>query len=111
MPFADLEAARQQCHSMRELVVLHPGGWRDADSLHKLKTMLLAAKRSLGDQDFETLARALEGYAAELFSESDHEKWAQGRTSGADYLRLLILRQLDKLCARLEMIEAVRTRA
>jgi hypothetical protein len=43
-----------------------------------------------------------------LFSEQAHKKWDRGNVSGADFLRLGIVRALHSVSRRLSEIEAAR---
>jgi hypothetical protein len=52
----------------------------------------------------------VDGYGADLFSESGRLKWAQTPVSGADFLRLKILRELDAFHARLLQLQLEVTR-
>ena len=48
------------------------------------------------------------GYATDLFSEQAHKKWDRRNVSGADFLRLEIMRALHSVSRRLSEIEAAR---
>src|ERR1051325_262162 len=47
-------------------------------------------------------------YAAELFGRGEHRKWESESMSGAEFLRLQILKALDSFHSRLYSIEAIR---
>jgi hypothetical protein len=111
MPHVDLYIARKYCQEMRDLIVHHAGGWADAASLSKFQQVTAAAASAVDDLECRHLASAIAEFAGDLFSVIDHAKWAQGRTSGADVLRLRILREITAFQGRLTYIEAVRTGA
>ena len=111
MPHADLFIATKHCQAMRDLIVHHTGGWADAESLNKFQQMAAAAASAVDDLECKHLASAIAELAADLFSAIGHAKWAQGQTSGADVLRLRILREITAFQGRLTYIEAVRTGA
>lgn len=111
MHHADLLTAREHCQAMHDLIVHHTGGWADADSLDKFQRMTAAAAAAMDDLDCEHLASVIIELATDLFSTVDHAKWAQGQTSGADVLRLRILREITAFQGRVAYIEAVRTGA
>jgi len=89
------------CARIRDLILHHRGGWADSDALRKFRLLSCAASRAVDDAEGAELMRAADRYASELFSDSDHQKWATGRTSGADILRLCILAKLDAFRDRL----------
>ena len=111
MPDADLYIARKHCQAMRDLIVHHTGGWADAESLNKFQHVTAAAASAVEDPECKHLASAIIELAGDLFSAIGHAKWAQGQTSGADVLRLRILREITAFQGRLAYIEAVRTGA
>lgn len=111
MPHADLYIATKHCHAMRDLIVHHTGGWADAESLNRFRHMTAAAASAVDDRECKHLASAIVDLANDLFSTIGHAKWAQGQTSGADVVRLRILREITAFQGRLTYIEAVRTGA
>lgn len=89
------EDALAYCARIRDLILLHSGGWADAEALRKFKLLSQAAVRAAADAECSELMRTAEQHAADLFSAGAHLKWAKGSTSGADVLRLSILGRLD----------------
>lgn len=108
MSYEDLDAARGYYHAIRGLIIHHAGGWRDEIVLRKLHFACRAAAAALADRQCRVQLGAIEDYARQLYSDAAHVKWARGQTSGADYLRLQILRELDVFHARLGEIETMR---
>jgi hypothetical protein len=47
-------------------------------------------------------------YVADLYSDAGHLKWSRKQTSGADFLRLRVLREIDAFGARLEAVAEMR---
>ena len=111
MPYADLDIAGTQCQAAREVVLFHDGGRHDEPTLHRLQQMLQLASAAVGDGECKSYFEAALRYAKDLFSDSAHEKWARASTSGTDFLRLQILRELDNAKQRLAEIEAMRSSA
>jgi hypothetical protein len=109
MPYADLLAAGRHGQSMRDIVVLRTGGWQDDRSLEQLQGLADAAASSVGDAECKALLAAIVRLATDLFSAAGHARWAQGHTSGADFLRLQILREIKAFQDRLAAIDAMRT--
>jgi hypothetical protein len=109
----DLETARKHYSAMRDLIIHHLGGSRNERTLRKLQDLSRKAAAAIDDSDCKRLLSAVDGYGADLFSESGHLKWAQTQISGADFLRLQILRELDDFHARLLLLqlEAIRNEA
>ena len=89
------------CARVRDLILHHNGGWADGEALRKFRLLSYAAARAAADEQCAELLRTADEYAADLFSESAHRKWAQGQTAGADVLRLCILGKLDAVRERL----------
>lgn len=106
MPYLDLDAAERQYHALRELIIHHPGGWRDESSLQRLRKICRAANAAVEDLECREHIGAVEDYACGLYSETGHRKWALGNMSGADLLRLRILRELSSFQGRLAFLEA-----
>jgi hypothetical protein len=92
------------CARLRDLILLHNGGWADADGLYRFHLLAGAAARAADDAQCGELLRSAEQYAKDLFSATAHHSWARGKTSGADILRLCILGKLDTLRDRLTQL-------
>jgi hypothetical protein len=106
----DLETARKHYSAMRDLIIRHRGGSRSEQALGKLRDLSRKAAAAIDDSDCKRLLSAVDGHGADLFSESGHLKWAQTPVSGADFLRLKILRGLDAFHARLLQLQFEATR-
>ena len=107
---SDLETARRHYSAMRDLIIRHRGGSRDERTLGKLWDLSRKAAAAIDDSDCRSLLSAVEGYGAQLFSESGHLKWARTEMSGAHFLRLQILRELDAFHVRLLELQLEATR-
>jgi hypothetical protein len=92
------------CARIRDLILLHSGGWADADALYRFHLLSGAAARAAHDAQCIELLRTAEQYAKDLFSATAHHSWARGKTTGADILRLCILGKLDTLRERLTQL-------
>jgi len=90
---------------MRDLIIRHRGGSRNEQALGKLRDLSRKAAAAIDDRNGKSLLSAVDDYGADLFSESGHLKWAQTPVSGADFLRLKILRELDAFHARLMQLQ------
>jgi hypothetical protein len=106
----DLETARKHYSAMRNLIIHYRGGSRDERTLEKLGDLSRKAAAAIDDSACKRLLSAVDGCGADLFSESGHLKWAQTPISGADFLRLKILRELDAFHARLLQLQFEATR-
>src|SRR5262245_34387587 len=93
--------ALAHCGRIRDLILLHSGGWADADALRKFRGLSYSAAAAADDAECAELMRVADQYAVDLFSDTGHQKWARARTSGADILRLCILAKLDAFRDRL----------
>ena len=106
--FADLDEARRRFSALEELVIHHPGGWADEESLRKSRILLAAARGALDDPECRATLSAIEPLLADLYSEAAHRKWDHVQTTGRDFLRLRILRDLSALDEHLAEIEQQR---
>jgi hypothetical protein len=107
----DIEAARRHYLAMRALISHHPGGREDDETLSKLQEISQKAAAAIDDVECKALLWLVDGYGADLFSDSGHRKWVRTRVSGADFLRLQILKELDAFHARLFQLEVARNAA
>lgn len=98
--------ALTHCERIRDLIIHHSGGWADTDALRKFRLLSYAAARAADNADCSELMRTGDQYATDLYSASAHHKWARGKTSGADMLRLCILSKLDAFRERLMQLLA-----
>ena len=110
MAYPDIEEVRKQYSALREIVIHNPGGWNDVASLDRVSVLVGRASHALDDEECTQQLRRVESYAAALYSDDGHAKWARKSMSGADYLRLQILIALEVINTRLFMIDALRNR-
>jgi hypothetical protein len=101
----DLATARRHYAAMRDLIIRHRGGSPDERALGRLWDLSRKAAATIDDGNCRSLLSAIEGHGAQLFSESGHLKWARAEMSGAHFLRLQILRQLDAFHMRLLQLQ------
>src|SRR5947207_6797225 len=73
----DVETARKHYSAMRNLIINHRGGSRDERTLERLGDLSRKAAAAIDDSDCKRLLSAVDGYAADLFSESGHLKWGE----------------------------------
>jgi hypothetical protein len=108
MVFPDLDDARRHHAALLEIIIHHPGGWADRASRHRVAELCGEAASAIDDAQCAQQIEAIASYAADLFSEQVHRRWDRGNTSGADFLRLEIVRTLHSYRRRLSAIEARR---
>ena len=101
----DIETARRHYAAMRDLIIRHRGGSPDDRVLRRLWDLSRKAAAAIDDGNCRSLLSAVEGYSAQLYSESAHLKWARTEMSGAHFLRLQILRELDAFHMRLLQLQ------
>lgn len=111
MPNADIFIAAKHCQAMRDLIVMHTGGWQDDASLRTIRQLARAAASAVDDADCKDLGETIIHFASHLFSVAGHAEFAHGQTSGADVLRLRILREIQAFRDRLSYLEAMRATA
>jgi len=90
---------------MRELIIHHRGGWRDEQSIWQMQQFCWAALGAVEDSECMECIKSIQSYASDLFSEFYHHRWARRHMTGADVLRLQILRELEAFYARLVVLE------
>jgi hypothetical protein len=95
--FHDLDEARRRFSALEDLVIHKPGGWADEDTLRKARALLASARAAFDDPECRAVLAAIEPLLADLYSESGHQKWNHSKTSGRDFLRLRILRELGSV--------------
>ena len=108
MVFPDLDEARRHHAALLEIIIHRPGGWADSASRNRVVELCREAGSAVDDAQCVKQIEAVAGYAADLFSEQAHRRWDRGNTSGADFLRLEIVRALHSYSCRLSAIEAGR---
>lgn len=108
MPNTDLFIAAKHCQAMRDVIVMRTGGREDDASLMSIRRLARAAAAAVDDADCRDLGETIIHFATHLFSERGHEEFANGKTSGADVLRLRILREIQAFRDRLSYLEAMR---
>ena len=108
MLFADLDDARRHHAALLEIILHHPGGWADRASLNRIVELCRVAGAAIDDAQCAEQAGIVADCATDLFSEQAHKKWDRSNVSGADFLRLEIMRALHSFSRRLSEIEAAR---
>lgn len=108
MPYVDLEIGRRSYQAMRELVIHRTGGFRDEPSWRKLQDLCRTAFAAVDDLECKEHVGAVEDFGADLYSDAGHQKWARKQMSGADFVRLQVLKELDAFYTRVFALEAMR---
>jgi hypothetical protein len=108
MSYPDLDDARKQHAALLEIIIHNPGGWSDRVSLAKFVELCRTASSAVDDLECRQMVALIQQHAAALFSEQTHRKWDRASMSGADFLRLEIVRALHSFNHRLTEIEAAR---
>src|SRR5713226_2091104 len=108
MPHTDLDAARSHYSTLRDLIIHHEGGWADQESLRKLDRLCRLVVEAVDDAECHARMESIQAFANDLYSTSGHLRWTRRDTSGADFLRLWILREIDAFLSRLDLLEAMR---
>jgi hypothetical protein len=109
MSYPDIEAARQRHASLKDVFAHYRADWTaHAEELRRVETLCLEAAAAIGDAQCREEMGIVGDYAAELYARGEHRKWASESMSGAEFLRLQILKALDTFHSRLYSIEAIR---
>ena len=111
MTAKDLLTLRNCYSALRELVIQNPGGSADLVTLAKIERLCEAAAGALDDAEVRERLRSVLWRTREMYSGEGQEKWARPHMSGAEYLSLQTLIDLEGLNTRLFFIDARRERA
>jgi len=103
-----LNAARSHHAALRDLIINQEGGWADKESLRKLDRLCRLVIDAVDDAECRARMESIQGFANDLYSTTGHLRWTRKETSGADFLRLWILREIDAFWSRLDLLEAMR---
>jgi hypothetical protein len=107
--YPDIEAARTHHAALREIFAQHRADWAQrTDELRQVEELCREAAAAVGDPQCREEMGIVGDYAAELFARGEHRKWESESMSGAEFLRLQILKALDSFRSRLYSIEAIR---
>src|SRR3954465_9633088 len=109
MSYPDIEEARRRHAALKDVFAHHRGNWSAGDEeLRRVEEFCREAATSIDDAQCREEMGIVGDYAAELFSRGEHRKWESESMSGAEFLRLQILKALDSFHSRLYSIEAIR---
>ena len=109
MNYPDIEQARRHHGDMKEVFAHHRADWTArGDELRRVEELCREAASSINDPQCREEMGIVGDYAAELFARGEHRKWESESMSGAEFLRLQILKALDSFHSRLYSIEAIR---
>jgi hypothetical protein len=106
----DLDAAREQHAALREIFYSADGSL-DAQLLRRVEALCRRASAATDDAYCQQEMRLVAGYAAELLTQQGHHKYESESLSGAEFLRLQIVKALDSFHSRLFSLEAMRRAA
>jgi hypothetical protein len=106
----DLDEARRQHAALRE-IFYRADRSLDVQLVRRVEALCRRASAAVDDAYCQQEMRLVAGYAAELFSEQGHHKYESQSLSGAEFLRLQIIKALDSFHGRLFSLEAMRRAA
>jgi hypothetical protein len=107
MGHPDLDRARG-LHAALHDVFFRDGDWTDRALLARVLSLCREAADAVSDAYCREELNIVGDYATELFSEASHGRYESDSLSGAEFLRLQILKALDSFHSRLFSMEAVR---
>jgi hypothetical protein len=109
MSYPDIEEARRRHAALKKVFADHRGDWSaGGEELGRVEEFCREAATAIDDAQCREEMGIIGDYAAELFSRGEHRKWESESMSGAEFLRLQILKALDSFHSRLYSIEAIR---
>ena len=109
MSYPDIDEARRSHAALKDVFAHHRADWTArTEELRRVETLCREAAAAIGDPQCREEMGIVGDYAAELFARGEHRKWESESMSGAEFLRLQILKALDTFHSRLYSIEAIR---
>jgi len=108
MSYPDLDEARRRPLALREIFSRAGEDRSDRETLREVEEHCRAARAAVDDPACRDELAIIVEYAGELFSQRSHRKWESDSLSGAEFLRLQILKALDSFHSRLYSLEAIR---
>ena len=109
MGYADIDEARGRHAELKDLFASDRADWSaGAEELRRVENLCREAAAAINDPQCREEMGIVGDYAAELFARGEHRKWESQSMSGAEFLRLQILKALDTFHSRLYSIEAIR---
>ena len=109
MSYPDLRLARDRLAMLSHLIDEHVGPGADPRRLRRVLAVCEQLCEASEDPYCREKVRALEEFAAELMSASEHR--ARGALAGADFLRREIRAALELVQSRLYCLEAAAARS
>ena len=109
MVYPDIDEARTHHGALKQVFAHHRADWSaGAEELKRVEQLCREAAAAVSDPQCREEMGIVGDYAAELFARGEHRKWESESMSGAEFLRLQILKALDSFHSRLYSIEAIR---
>ena len=109
MSYPDIDEARRSHAALKDVFARHRADWTArTEELRRVERLCGEAAVAVGDPQCREELGVVGGYAAKLFALGEHRKWESESMSGAEFLRLQILKALDTFHSRLYSIEAIR---
>jgi hypothetical protein len=109
MSYADIDQARLRHAELKSIFASHRADWATGgEELRRVEALCREAAAAINDPQCREEMGIVGDYAAELFTRGEHRKWESESMSGAEFLRLQILKALDSFHSRLYSIEAIR---
>ena len=109
MSYTDIDEARRRHASLKDVFACHRADWSArTEELRRVEELCRQAAAAIADAQCREEIGIVGDYAAELLARGEHRKWASESMSGAEFLRLQILKALDSFHSRLYSIEAIR---
>jgi hypothetical protein len=109
MAYPDIEQGRDYHAALKSIFAFHRTDWAERlEVLREVEDLCRQAAAAVDDAACREEMGIVADYAAEIFSRGEHRKWESESMSGAEFLRLQILKALDSFHSRLYSIEAIR---
>jgi hypothetical protein len=101
-----LAIARDCRAALKKIFLARPGGRTDHSTLTEIEELCLGAMRAVEDPVCGGKLVTIHCCAAALYSDTGHERWANGTIPGLDVLRRKIFRALNTYQRRLYRIDS-----
>jgi hypothetical protein len=108
MSYPDLDEARRHYAALKDIFAGLAGAQADSDALRRVEEHCWAATVAVDDARCREEIGIVGDYAAGIFSSRKRRIWEHSPVTGAEFLRLQILKTLDSFNSRIHSIEALR---
>jgi CheY-like chemotaxis protein len=105
MPKRDLDEALNIHSALMQIIVGHPGGRNDSETMERVSRLCASAVEAVNDLETRVIIRGIESLSRLLFYADGHVGIEVGSLRGVDALKFQILNALSNLRGRLQFLQ------